>query len=405
MDFGDLKKLQKMLPSASWCPQVASGLSVRADGLLPCCEFDGAAVPVQTVEQYKRSQLYQDLVKHGKRGTWHQGCKKCKFREDAGQHSQRTSEVILHLASFLDRPATQDDYNPKFFKKMEKRNQFMWMNIQPTNKCNQACVMCQPDSSSKLQEEVDEHGSNHWMKQNANKHVYNDIVDICSHRHPQGRIYLSGGEPTIMRETLKYLETIEHPYRVSLALNSNFQTYNEKFWNVAKKFNSVHILASIDGIGKRNEYQRGLSIFSQVEENILRTRDFLGDKQRIDINPCWTILNSMYASEIGDWAEKHDFNVDAFNVSWRPPYFSISKLHPDWQDVIVKQFQHKKFKNDYNELETFVKNSEFDQNNFKILLQVLDKIKKVRNQDYADYYPKLHEYIEDIKERYAYVVL
>lgn len=399
-----LKDVQNALPTETWCPQILTGLSIRNDGLLPCCEYEGKAIPADSVEEYKKSKTYKSMLKAMNRGEWHQGCIKCKMREDNGQMSQRTHEVINHFNSLNNKSIDITDIDPKSLNELSTKNEFLWINLQPTNKCNQACIMCHPTCSSKLQEEVDLY-DRHWIEdKKVTTHEYKNLVEIASHRHSRGRIYLSGGEPSIMRDTLRYLETIDNPEEIDISLNSNFQVYNEKFWNIIKKFGSVHILASIDGIGKRIEYQRGLSNWNSIEKNLLHTRDFLGPSVDFKINPCWTIFNSFYASEIGDWTTKHNFEVDAMNIAYYPSHLSITSIDDDYKKLLSKEFSHNKFEKYTKDLTVAVKNAKFDKQKFKRLLHTVDLIKSVRGQDYNEYYPIVGEYINKMMEKHNVVL-
>lgn len=395
--------LIKKLPTATWCTQILTGMAVSAHGIQPCCEFVDSITGVQTVEEYRNSPKYKKLLQDMNNGVWNEGCRNCREREHNGQISQRLSEIGGHHRilgiNHLDTAKIYEIYDKK---------QYLWLNLRHSNKCNMACIMCHPYASSQLQAELKLHGSKHWISSEYEYEFqsYTDIRNFTKHRHPNGRLYLTGGEPSVMKETIDYLDSIEDTDGFELSLNTNFLAFNEKFISILSKFQNVNISASIDAVGKRAEYQRYLGDWSQIEYNLLKTRDRLsGLNAKIVVRPTWTIFNSWYADELADWCNQHQLPSVITNLSLTVP-FSVTNCHYDYREELKSIFRNSKFlfceaSADMQLLGiyTSIDANPFSVEKFQQLLGHINKIDSVRGTDYKKAFPKLHAYIESVKKR------
>ena len=395
----EYKRIKEQLPTASWCPQVFTGLSIQADGLAPCCEFSGNKIKANSIEEYKNHPTIVELVKNGKQGKWHLGCKNCMLREKNGQTSQRLREVKNQLRSFNNCIPTEISVDT--FYELYDNDQYLWMNLQPTNKCNQACVMCWAGASSKLEEEVKQNPDTHWLGSTPKFHHYNDWTTLASHRHPKGRLYLSGGEPSVMKDVINYLDAIPNPEEVQIDMNSNFNSFNNKFWDILARFGTLNILASIDAVGKRSEYIRYLSKWNEVEQNLLKTKEKLPNAD-VKINPTWTMLNIWYADELADWCKKYDFDAYLNNITYHAK-FAPMYLHDDYKTIVKETFLNTHWKDTNSgeilEIVDAIDNAEFNLENFEYFKTYVSKIDNVRKTNTFDIFPKVKKYIEDIDSK------
>lgn len=392
------KEISKRLPTASWCPQILTGLSIQSDGLAPCCEYDDRRIKAQTIEEYKNSVEYKRLLKNMNAGKWSKGCLRCKSREDAGQLSQRLKEVNNQLVSLN----YYGQIRPSLIENVANTNQFLWMNLQPTNKCNQACIMCWSGSSSKLQEEQEKYLETHWLKHRVNFFKYNNWQSMAKHLHPSGRIYLSGGEPSVMKDVIQYLDSISNPEEIQIDLNSNFQSFNERFIKILSRFKKIYALASIDAVDSQYEYIRYLGDWKKVEKNLLSTREMLPNAN-ILISPTWTLVNCWEANKLDEWCTKHAFQSKITNVSFTNP-FTIMSLEPSFQNELISIFENTNWAKtntiEVKEIINAIKKSDFKLelfNKFKTYLNTIDDIRKL---DYSKTFPMLYRYIYDVNKKY-----
>jgi sulfatase maturation enzyme AslB (radical SAM superfamily) len=90
-------------------------------------------------------------------------------------------------------------------------------------------------------------------------------------------VYISGGEPMLMKKLIGFLEQLSPDCLV--AMNTNMSIYNENFITQLKRFNNICIGASIDGVGARFDFLRQNASFATVAENFSRLRDDLPQAQ------------------------------------------------------------------------------------------------------------------------------
>jgi len=394
------KRNHKALPTASWCPQILTGLSLQSTGMAPCCEFEGPTIQANSIEEYKQSALYKSLIEKMNKGEFHPSCWRCKEREDNGQESQRLKEISNQAAS-LNMDKSNIDYN-KFYE-VYKSDQYLWLNLQPTNKCNQSCIMCGPMCSSKMEEEVKNNPNKHWFDHIPKFHIYEDINKLAQHRHPNGRIYLSGGEPSIMKDVISYLDSIKNPHEIQIDFNSNFQSWNPKFWEILSRFKKLNILASIDGIGDTAEYHRYLSKWNIVERNVLKVKELLPQAD-LKISPTWTMFNIWKLGDLATWCEKHDFDSCIGNIALNKEQ-SIAFIHPDYRKTIKDIFDKSywardiRVKPEFDELHSTIDSSKFTKDSFVNLCEFVQTVDSIRGTDYKKTFPELHHYIQDVKRK------
>ncbi len=87
------------------------------------------------------------------------------------------------------------------------------------------------------------------------------------------QMYLVGGEPLLIEAHYDFLEScVKRGYaqNIKLEYNSNITAIPDKAWSLWKHFRLVQIGASIDGIGRVNDYIRHPSKWERVHENLMR---------------------------------------------------------------------------------------------------------------------------------------
>jgi hypothetical protein len=108
-----------------------------------------------------------------------------------------------------------------------------------------------------------------------------------------------------------------------------------------RKFQSVSVGASLDGMGSRAEYIRKGTNWDQVERN---RRTMLEQCPNVDfyISPTLSILNAHHLPDFHcQWVEKglikaQDLNV---NILQDPAYLRIDIATPEFKEIIKKKYQ------------------------------------------------------------------
>lgn len=215
-------------------------------------------------------------------------CKVCWQQEAAGQWSVRNAakdaerDNYPNIQQVVDRSAANGfvvDELPKYYQ------------IQTGNMCNLACKMCHSDYSTTYGEFYFE-----MYPDNINQNKYNFLDDNKdSHRsmtparytwpkdiglkniltddklNDVTRLFLSGGEPTIIVENLDFLEHLVntgHSKHIHLIIITNCTKINPRFLEAIKHFQRSTITLSIDAIGDPIEIQRYPSSWERIDKNI-----------------------------------------------------------------------------------------------------------------------------------------
>lgn len=184
-------------------------------------------------------------------------CKTCYKYEKKGIESSRQFET-LDWASKLDLESLED------LKKLEHPSYY---EIRLSNKCNLMCRSCRPEHSHLIEKEYKIHNIKH-PRPLPFKFSNFSHVDIKSLNN-KSRIYLTGGEPTVMQDFYDFCDQcveLEHT-DFDFTIGTNAQTFTPKFWSVINHFSNMNFSVSVDGFGKYNDYQRWKSDFDTVMAN------------------------------------------------------------------------------------------------------------------------------------------
>lgn len=190
-------------------------------------------------------------------------CSDCYDREQEGQESTRQYETLEWTQRLS--LTTVDDFfkfeSPLFYE------------IRPSSKCNIMCRTCDDFHSHLIEKEfikIDIPLTKE--KLGSFKNTSFDIINF----ETLERIYVGGGEPTIMPEFYDFLNKCIEVGNTSFELNigTNGMFFSDKLLNLLDNFNNVCFSLSYDGYDKVNDYIRWRSKFSTIVENgrLLKSR-------------------------------------------------------------------------------------------------------------------------------------
>jgi organic radical activating enzyme len=201
-------------------------------------------------------------------------CKRCYDDERMGLRSKRIEENERYFSHDIAHN-TQDDGSISL--------DFEFIELRLGNVCNLRCRTCNPASSTKWIRD-------HKMLENKLSFVtkYGNVErgtwyesdtfweDLLNNSKNVKRIYINGGEPTLIKKHFSYLERL-----IETGLNKNIELwYNLNLTNVDdelleywKQFKKCTISASIDDLGERNEYIRTNSVWHTTLENLRKLKN------------------------------------------------------------------------------------------------------------------------------------
>ena len=336
-------------------------------------------------------------------------CTRCYEQDDVGFFSGRKS-ANKHHGHHIDQVTDRAFYDGN----LSNFTMTYW-DIRFSNLCNLSCRTCGHIFSSQWHKDqsalANQSGDLHWKDNNKTLNTtgrWNGdmLKQVLEHIDDVEQIYFAGGEPLIMDEHYYILEELEKRKRfdVRLIYNTNFTKINLKdrlvfdYW---KKFDSVSVGASLDGMDKYAEYIRKGTKWADVEYN---------RKQMIEICPevdfyisaTLSALNALHITDFHkDWVEKgfikpQDFNI---NILQDPPHYRIDIFPEHYKYMIrVKYKEHIEWLESHDDLRrattgftsalTYLANDNTSMmDTFWEKTQQLDAI---RNEHILDYIPELN---------------
>jgi len=179
-------------------------------------------------------------------------CKTCYEFDDGGTDSLRTRENkewanILGIANIETAPTD-----------------LIYYDIRNDNLCNLGCRMCGPQSSSQLEKEFAEIGW--YVSPSAKSFGFDDVIDLDTVK----RIYVAGGEPSIMPTFRKFLKRAVDAGKTEfeIRMNTNATNLNKEYRDLLKNFKSLQITVSLDGYDQINRYIRWPSDWDTIIKNV-----------------------------------------------------------------------------------------------------------------------------------------
>ena len=241
----------------------------------PCCvtpmEYIAGNLKENTLEEIFNSDLMKNIRKDLSSGVKTESCQRCWAQEERGGHSMRmraNESWKHHEQDIIAR--TRPDGSVENMK-------LPYWDFRFSNICNFKCRSCGPQLSSGWYSDTKKIAVLETGKAFLPDDVPTDRnlelwEQIEPHFETVEEIYFAGGEPLIMEEHYRILKKLDKmgKHGVHLRYNTNFSEMRYKdmhvldFW---KKFKSVEVGASIDGMEKEGEYIRSGFKWEQFVSN------------------------------------------------------------------------------------------------------------------------------------------
>lgn len=326
------------------CKYIEHQACIRTDGQYRMCcvsmEPDNKeSVNTHAPVQWLQSDTIQKARTQFENNEWPDACIKCKISEENGVQSMR------------QKPR---QYGPGLSH----------LDLRFGNSCNLACSMCFPGSSSTLHYEHEkllaEGKESPWGTQRFS--VYNwyddDLGDKFANLTDLREVYLTGGEPMMVKHLDKFLDKLDSS--VELRFNTNGTIINPKVFEQLKRFKYVNMCFSIDGVGKVNDYIRWGSNWKDIENNIYRLAEL--PNMDVSIGPTIQILNALYYDELTEWASTNNFKVYD-NMLMYPLYLNLKNADTRVKDLTPKFAYWHDVPSSLKERENFIKYTKILDNN------------------------------------------
>ena len=402
----------KMKAHPTFCPMLWHHFSLEPNGRMKfCCEADAPEDGARDdfdLTKYSTKEIYNN--KHYNKirarnvvGIKNIECRACWNKEKQGLMSKRQMEIDI-----LDDTSCYDNF---FDWKEGKEIVPLYYNLQVSKTCNQACLMCTPFYSSLIESIVkkDKNPITRWNIDrmgarytgiDRNPFFWEKLLEIDDKLK---FLYVTGGEPFIIKELWKYIEDI---VKKGTAKNiifwccTNLNQITEHQLNLLSNFKKVIINCSIDTYGESLEYQRHGSNWKQINKNIDLVNTYTNDNFQINIIPTIHALSIADLDKLINWWKDKNKNKRCYmqtNMLTYPEHMHISSLkkeHFAHIKEVVEQNYDIMDKAQADNLLYSINTHEFNVEHNLELRSDLEYFTKLIKKDYVKFYSYIYSYIE-----------
>lgn len=333
----------KTIESKTFCALPWMHLATNASGYLRVCcnstpgknlikKTDGKFYKIyeDNIKEAWNSETYQTIRKEMLDDIRPEMCQRCFREEDAGLISAR------------------QNWNKKWISKLndithEPEFNIKYLDIRLGNLCNLRCRMCNP------------YASNMWVKEhnlvnkNLSQEEYNRLksmnwpeneitwTNLFSIADSIEEIYLTGGEPTIIKQQhrlLDYLIETKISKNIKLKYNTNLTNVPRHLISRWKNFQKVQLNCSIDAVGDLNKYIRYPSDWKKIVENFEKVRKL--ENVYIEIHCTVQMYNILSLPIFINWANNYNHKI-YFNILNHPEELNIRVLPQELKKIATER--------------------------------------------------------------------
>mgnify|MGYP001309877912 CR=1 FL=1 len=258
-----------------------------------------------------------------------------------------------------------------------------------TNSCNQACVYCDENYSSKWAQELNKPvKSNKQARQEVKDFVFENIEQLEN-------VYLAGGEPMLMKENKEFLDLLERKNPdCTVRVNTNLSTTKTGIFESLCSFKNVHWTISVESIESEYEYIRHHGVWKDFESNLEIIRKL---KHKISFNMLHFILNYKSIHTTIDYFKAKGFHDNSFVAGplYTPLYFNMLNLPEKMLNDVITELKNKLtsdpqgyLKNSYENLLEYYTTTQW-QKNMKGFYYHVGKMDQRRNLEAEKVFPEL----------------
>src|SRR6056300_714775 len=289
-------KFQLFKQSSNFCSAPWNLLYVWTDGRVQTCTkgFENLGnIQTEPLDSILHNDKFDAIRQQMRQDQTVDNCGRCIKLENEGTGTKKY-EHLRNLYNEMFR--LQDvDYDSNNFK-------LGALDLHWSSTCNLKCVTCWAQQSSSIAQE-----QNLPVQHTPSSVAYPSIDWIAEHQHSLKEVYLSGGEPSLIKYNLYLLEKLEKRTDLLVRVNSNltWDTDNKIIQEILK-FPNVLFTCSSDSTGSKFNYIRRGADWSVFERNIRFLQQF---PVKIRVNSVNSVLTAF------DLTDTIDFYNDKFGIT------------------------------------------------------------------------------------------
>lgn len=321
------------------CLMFKHGMTIGPVGnVRPCCMYMNEDIDQRYNEsgwREKFDELYDKSL-----DKWLPNCYECKAEEDRGKKSLRM------------------EANEWF----EGAEGIQYWDLKLHNTCNLTCVMCNPTSSSKWHNLVNQNPNEEWLNVVKNEAKlktgwHKDILPLMMENlYDTKFLKFTGGEPFMIphvRKIIKklYEDEVSPAVRLSIITNGTIPIDDEML-KMLLSFKHVILLVSIDGIEDRFEYIRAGAKWKEVSTNLKHFQQIAMYNKNFDLNINYLPMSINAAQDklAEQWAKSEGISFTKSVEIYRPNYLTYRSLNNTLRERFDIQTKYDYNENVYNEL-------------------------------------------------------
>ena len=380
--------MSRKLLDKNFCVLPWTGFELEPDGTVKNCIIAKDSIGdihKNDIESILQSTENQNIKSQMLNKQFPGSCSGCYFQEKGRATSFDSISSRLYYAKEIG--TTVDN------KLLDDENGFdlRHVDLRWNNKCNQACVYCGPQYSSKWAQELKV--KQEVKKENVEKvkqYVFKNIKKLKN-------VYLAGGEPMLMNDNKEFLTLLlEHNPNVHIRVNTNLSSTKTGVFQLLCKFKNVHWTLSVESMGKEYEYIRHHGSWEDFLKNLkhIQTLD-----HKISFNMLYFILNYKSIFDCIDYFRSIGFHDNSFIIGplYTPEYLNIRHLPSNIKQEVVDILEERINRNTgfylQNSLENCLKY--LTKTNFHVNIDTvrhnIQKLDKRRNLNSNEIFPKLYK--------------
>lgn len=313
-------------------------------------------------------------------------CKVCYDYEDRGIESYRQFETKEWISKL----------NINSLEDLENLRHPHYYEVRLSNKCNIMCRGCKPEFSHLIEKEFKKHNIISLENQTYD---YTDISIIdLENLDKNTRVYLTGGEPTVISEVYEFLEKCIGLGKTDfdLTMCTNGVKFSKRFLDLTDHFSNLNFSFSLDGYGKVNDYWRHGSDWNTIVANMKTIQD---KGHSVSINTVPGIYNVTNLHLLFEFLDQEFPHTSVYlQINYNPAQSAYN--HPRADLVVDSMRRCQQTSMYYSDgksnrtcidslLEHYSAKPEFKINDLKKFFEYNDRLDLIRNVKLADYIPEL----------------
>jgi radical SAM protein with 4Fe4S-binding SPASM domain len=324
--------MSRKLLEKNFCVLPWTGFELEPDGVVKNCIISKETIGnihQNSIEDILQSKKNLEIKAQMLNKEFPNNCAGCYFQEKDRATSFESISSRLYYAKELG-PHINNNL-------LDNKNNFdlSHVDLRWTNHCNQACVYCSPEYSSKWATELGETiKSNKQAKDQVKKYVFKNIKKLKN-------IYLAGGEPMLMNDNKEFLTLLlEHNPDVHIRVNTNLSSTKTGVFQLLCKFKNVHWTVSVESMDKEYENIRYHGSWKDFIKNLKHIQTL---NHKISFNMLYFILNYKSIFDCIDYFKSIGFHNNSFILGplIYPLFFDVRHLPKNIKKEVITMFENK----------------------------------------------------------------